>query len=156
MSALSTFGPGLLDTTTDIKKSLRKTVKVKLAGTVTAGQTLQVDLDQTLFANKMLRMEVAASVTAGNRVASGIAVGAGVSGDVIEVTLLGYHENAVLTAGVAAGALLLQGSVAGTLIAYSVATHTGAVPIALALEAEAGGVGDVWFFDPLRLSSFMS
>lgn len=136
MSNLQYLGAGA-----EPESQLRSTSQYFIAaGTIAAGDFVMHDISQT-DADKTLYVLEADVVANGNTLAFGVALGAAVAGETIEVCTGGYCAVASVTTGIAAGLGVVVDTTAGR---GDVAAATDLVsPIATVCTLAAANVADV-------------
>tara|TARA_Y100000034_G_scaffold133869_1_gene200726 strand:- start:866 stop:1342 length:477 start_codon:yes stop_codon:yes gene_type:complete len=146
-----------LDSSTGVTAatSNRRQVETFLAGgAITAGDWVFFDVSQT-GADRVLyivQSPASGAIPVQSGMAIGVALDSGVAGDKIDVVVGGYHAAANCDAGIAIGATVTQGTVAGR-CAPSEYVETGVpanyaspTPIGLTLGAVVANVGPVWVY----------
>jgi len=135
--------------------SHRRQVETFIAGgTIAAGDWVFFDLSQTGADKALYIVQAPASgaIPVQSGQAIGVAIGAGVAGAKIDVVVSGYHATANCDAGIAIGATVTQGTIAGR-CAPAEYVETGVpanyampTPIGLTLGAVVANVGPVWVY----------
>ena len=108
-------------------------------GTIAVGDWVALDSTKT-NSDRALYVIEAAAVANGNPLVVGVALVAAVAGDLVQVVVAGYAEDAVVTAGTAAGVCLVVDTTAGTGTTIAAGDLVPACGVTLA--AEASGVAD--------------
>ena len=126
--------------------SHRRQVETFIAGgAITAGDCVVFDVSKTDAARVLTVIQ--STAVAGQSLVVGFALtGAAAAGDLVQVVVEGYMENANVVSGVATSvSLTTSGATAGRALAYLSGTHTTTAPFAVTLEAaSAGNQADVW------------
>ncbi len=123
-------------------------LSMTLTGTVAALDVVQLDLSASGAARFESVKKAAAVATVGNALACGVALKAGVAGDIVPVQFQGFLGS-VPSAGVTAEQPVCVIGTAGTLVPC-VAAST-APQLAFAVTTTASNVSDIFLTNPLRI-----
>lgn len=138
-----------IDTGTAGTLDIRR-IRVTLKGTVAAKDIVALDVSQSGPTRFVSAIKAAAVATIGNPWAGGVALQAGVTGDVIEVQVYGYVADVAAGGCTAVDPVCVIGT-AGTAVPF-VAACTCPI-LAICVTTTSGGLSDLFLLDPLKLAA---